>query len=106
MNYQTLQQSAAVISIAPSADDRADVQRVLGSRFVPVHDACCLWEAFLKPVAAGVIVYDAESPDSWRDALEHSRSRWPQAHFLLISRLADDQLWVDALQAGVYEVLP
>lgn len=51
--------------------------------------------------SAQVILCDADSRSGWPEIL-----RWqPQARVILLSRLADERMWVDTLSAGAHDLL-
>src|SRR5438552_1039016 len=70
---------------------------------VEVIHAACAEEAASAPVL--VIVYDADASKSWLDVLQLIRTFRPAAKVIVLSRLADNHMWVDALSNGAYDLL-
>lgn len=95
---------ASVIAVAPTESDRRRVREILASNGISVREAASLEQA-LAEVPASVVLYDSEGEEPWSEALVHLMGRWPNARFVLVSRLADEQLWIQALEAGAYDLL-
>lgn len=53
---------------------------------------------------ANVIVCDVDTID-WGEALALFRERQPGSPVVFLTRLADEQLWIQMLDAGVYDLL-
>ena len=45
------------------------------------------------------------APESWREMLEHLRQMDDPPLLVVISRLADERLWAEALNLGAHDVL-
>ena len=61
--------------------------------------------------SATVILCDADSRGGWPGVMRESvmpeiLSRQPKARVILLSRLADEHMWVEALNAGAHDLLP
>ncbi len=56
--------------------------------------------------SATVILCDADSSDGWTGMMPQILGRQPKARVILLSRLADEQMWIDALNAGAHDLLP
>jgi DNA-binding NarL/FixJ family response regulator len=50
-----------------------------------------------------VILCDADAPDCWRDAL--AKLRKPGRRIILLSRLATNSMWIEALNHGAFDLL-
>jgi DNA-binding NarL/FixJ family response regulator len=50
-----------------------------------------------------VILCDADASGCWRDAL--AKLRKPGRRIILLSRLADNRMWIDALNHGAFDLL-
>jgi DNA-binding response OmpR family regulator len=62
--------------------------------------------SFLGRRPVSVVVCERDLPDgSWRDVLHSSASLADPPAVIIASRLADERLWLDVLQAGGYDVL-
>jgi DNA-binding NarL/FixJ family response regulator len=53
-----------------------------------------------------VVVCDTGCYGSWRRVIRQILELRPEARVVLLSRTADDRMWVDALSAGAYDLLP
>ena len=51
-----------------------------------------------------VILCDADASGSWRDAL--AKLRKPGRRIILVSRAANNRMWIEALNQGAFDVLP
>jgi len=71
-----------------------------------VQAAGSVAEALLYFGEVRTILLDADGLDPWRAAVTAFLRRWPDCRIVLVSRLADEQLWIEALDAGVYDLLP
>jgi DNA-binding NtrC family response regulator len=56
--------------------------------------------------SANVVVCDADYGEGWRRNTQLILGYMPKARVILLSRLADERLWVEALAAGAFDVLP
>ncbi len=87
---------------------------VQGEQFNQIHDA-------LEPLGIGVIrvervkqaveaaprvvVCEADSSGSWRRIIRQILEARPEARVVLLSRVADERMWVEALSAGAHDLL-
>jgi DNA-binding NtrC family response regulator len=55
--------------------------------------------------ASSVILCDADSKDGWSGMMPQILNRQPKARVILMSRLADERMWVEALNAGAHDLL-
>ena len=98
------QPSAAVAVLAP----QEQMQRIQASLRpddnVQLFPARTLEAALVAP--ALVIVYDADSHHRWPHMLRRILDVRPAARVVLLSRRADSNMWVEALDAGAYDLLP
>lgn len=80
----------------------------LAGEDVEVYSASCLQEAALRLVAAPprpIVLYDTDTSGEWRVALENFLLIRHESCIILLSRLADDQMWMDVLEYGGYDLL-
>jgi DNA-binding NtrC family response regulator len=56
--------------------------------------------------SATVILCDADSRRGWSGMMPEILGRQPKARVILLSRLADERMWVEALNAGAHDLLP
>ena len=51
-----------------------------------------------------VILCDADASDCWRDSL--AKLRKPGRRIILVSRTANNRMWIEALNHGAFDLLP
>jgi len=56
--------------------------------------------------SATVILCDADAGGGWPELMSRILGRLPKARVILLSRLADERMWVSALNAGAHDLLP
>lgn len=62
--------------------------------------------SILTPRWAGVILTTRVLPDgSWKDVVAFSNETCPGSHVIVISRLADEELWAEVLNMGGFDLL-
>ena len=96
-----------VIAIVPFPAEFALIQASLSAEGIEVLPASCLLDAILYQLTgrASVILYDADAPEHWREALEQFLLLRPASRVVFLSRLADDHMWIDVLDQGGYDLL-
>jgi DNA-binding response OmpR family regulator len=55
--------------------------------------------------SASVILCDADSSGGWPGMIHEILGLLPKARIILLSRLADERMWVEALGAGAQDLL-
>ena len=55
--------------------------------------------------SVGVVIFDIEGDAAWTSELQDLLSVRPTSRVILVCRLADDCLWMDALEAGAHDLL-
>lgn len=97
-----------VLSVSPLAEDHFALQSIFSHSNRALYRADCLASAVavIRRREIGVVICERElSPGSWIDMLENLRP-FPKAPPLIVtSRLADENLWAEALNLGAYDVL-
>ena len=105
-----------VLSLEPNPPDAAALREILA---IPEGSFCPEWnwtlQAARTPAAAmatirtmpvHVVVCGCDSqPDAWKEILRQFQSLPKPPLLIVTSRLADDYLWVEALNLGAYDVL-
>lgn len=83
------------------------IQEFLSADGTEVRPACCVLEGLLHQTQTSdsVILYDTDVREHWAEALEIFRCMRRSARVVLLSRLADDRMWMDVLDAGGYDLL-
>ncbi len=62
--------------------------------------------AILRRQRVGVVICEEELPDGdWRDLLRQLRAIPDVPYLIVTSRLADEQMWVEVLDGGGFNVL-
>jgi DNA-binding NtrC family response regulator len=57
--------------------------------------------------SANVIVMNLETPvEEYFDLISFAKETCPNVEVILISRLADEGLWIESIQRGAYDLLP
>jgi len=98
----------SVLVVTPSPSDYDLIASSLAAEELELLPANCLLEAVLHQIASPdpyVVVYDTDSPEEWRQALRRFLSVRPQTRVVLVSRLADDQMWMDVLDGGGFDLV-
>lgn len=89
-------------------EDDAGRQQVLG-RYIGQEQhvrSCGEARRLLYKTAVQVVICERDLPDgSWRDILESTAALKDPPAVIVTSRLADDRLWLEVLEAGGYDVL-
>lgn len=93
------------IAVSPSEREGREFRGILTAQGISVRYAGSVWEALLANADADVILYDTDAQDPWQTALTVFHRRWPDCPVILVSRLADERLWIEALAAGVHDLL-
>ena len=97
-----------VLVVTPSPNDYDLIASSLAPEELQVLPANCLLEAVLHQLASPdpfVVVYDTDSPEEWRQALRRFLTVRKQTRVVLVSRLADDQMWMDVLDSGGFDLV-
>jgi len=98
-----------VLSISANDQDHDSLVNVFGSfrwRIVAVSNLDAA-SVELKRRNVSVVVYDCDStPEDWKNILDRIRRLPVVPPVILTSRIADDHLWTQALDLGVWDVLP
>lgn len=82
------------------------IQPFLSSVGIELRTACSIDEVLRQPLqSAPVVFYDTDLPVPWRVALKQLLLRWPACRVVFVSRLADNSMWVDMLDAGAFDLL-
>jgi len=98
----------SVLVVTPSPNDYDLIVSSLVPEELEVLPANCLLEAVLHQIATPdpyVVVYDTDSPEEWREALRRFLTVRPETRVVLVSRLADDQMWMDVLDGGGFDLI-
>lgn len=97
-----------VLSISPDPEDHQALENIFSHSRWALFRAGHLTSALgiLRGREIGVVLCDRDAPPaSWTRVLEASRMLQPAPSLIVTARLADEQLWSDALNLGAYDVL-
>jgi FixJ family two-component response regulator len=115
-----------VIAVVPSFGEFQRICETLAPDDIVVQHASCLLEAVLAhlhaqvaesaeampekiPGQGPVIVYDADpspqNPQDWREALRQLLRVHSEARVLFLSRVADEEMWIEVLKTGGHDLL-
>lgn len=102
-------ENATVLAILPAHEDRRSLSVAFaGSGWISAFTGN-LEEALavLESVLVGVVICDVRLPGghSFRDLINEMLKMQTPPPLILADRLADDRLWVEALNLGVYDLL-
>ncbi len=108
-------ESATVLSVSPNVEDSDSLERILLDRDRPPVSA--EWNLIASPTLAAsfgvmretsipIVICECDMlPGSWREMLEHASVLPDPPLVIVASRLADEQLWAEAINLGAYDVL-
>ena len=98
--------TSKILAIAFCDDDVSKLRDCLGAELEVL--AVTLDEAAIQlehDERVGVVIFDIEGNPDWPSELQELLSVRPPSRVILLSRLADDCLWMDALEAGAHDLL-
>ncbi len=89
----------------PSADDSQDLSAVLESFEIRVVSATSMSEALHLAGKRDfvLILVDLDRDAGWQSTLQRLKEHAPRAGLLAYSRLREERLWLDALDAGAFD---
>jgi DNA-binding NtrC family response regulator len=96
-----------ILSVSPHEEDHASLQGLFGHSSWRVLSAPNLMtgrDLLQRGVSVVVCERDLEE-GNWIDLLRHVQVMVQPPTMIVTSRLADDRLWAEALNLGVYDVL-
>jgi CheY-like chemotaxis protein len=98
-----------VLAVLPNEQDQRTLETMLPSSKWSVHKAHTLLSAVEQLRGRrliGVVLCERDLlPGSWKDLLDYIRRMGDPPLLIVASRLADEQLWAEALNLGAYDVL-
>ncbi len=106
---RTNQTSVVALSVSPDDQDHNALQQLFDASNWVLYRANSVWSALslLRKYEIGVILCECDLDQyTWINMLEEVNKLSPDAPPLIVtSRLADERLWVEALNLGAYDVL-
>jgi DNA-binding NtrC family response regulator len=102
-----------VLSVSPIQEDHLALEHLLAlGEWVPrkwaLHASCTFESAVtaLQEDRVPIILSECDlDPNTWRDLLQYVSLFSDPPLVIVTSRLADERLWVEALNLGAYDVL-
>lgn len=97
-----------VLAILPSEEDQAALKQIVAdSRWnLGIVERLRQARPLIDELDAGVVITDSRLPDGcWQDVLWELQCRRVEPVLIVASRLADDRLWAEVLNFGVYDLL-
>ncbi|PWT96702.1 MAG: hypothetical protein C5B51_32765 [Terriglobia bacterium] len=104
----TLPKPQGALLISPAADDHEIFGDLFRRRGWILGHASSIYSAsaMLRDKPAAVVITERDlSGGNWKDVLETMRALPAPPLLIVISRVADDHLWAEALNLGAYDVL-
>jgi DNA-binding response OmpR family regulator len=98
----------AVLIISSFEEDHIGFSRILGDCHCEAHAVrtCQQGLAILRERAVSIVICERDLPDgTWKDILQALDTLSDHPFLIVMSRLADDHLWVEVLNLGGYDVL-
>ncbi len=95
-----------VLVVVSDSSDFVSLAADLWATGIEAERAINLLDACLHQVnaPADVILYDADTAD-WTEALKILRRVGRRRPIVFLTRLADERLWLDMLQAGAFDLM-
>ncbi|MGD0773561.1 MAG: response regulator [Candidatus Solibacter sp.] len=100
--------TVTVLSVSPLAEDYFSLQAVFSHSRKALYRADSLASALaaVRRWEIGVVICERNlSPGTWIDLLDNLRPLPNAPPLIVTSRLADENLWAEALNLGAYDVL-
>jgi len=100
-------QAVPVLVVSPDKQDHTCLHRILEPE-CKLHRATSRKQAksaFERHQPSVVICEQVLNDGDWRDLLADVHRQTAETRFIVFSRLADDQLWIEVLNRGGYDLL-
>ena|ERR1019366_374928 len=97
-----------VLSVSPLDEDHSSLQAIIGHSkwlLLKARDFVSTLALLQQHQVAVVLCERDLLPGTWIDVLEHIKSLARAPSLIVTSRLADNQLWAEALNLGAWDVL-
>jgi DNA-binding NtrC family response regulator len=103
-----MRNAVTILSVTPYEEDQFWLQTIINRSKWRLYRADCLEsaQAVLHKQEVGVVLSEKDlPPHSWTDILYVINHLQDAPEFIVTSRLADERLWMEALNLGAYDVL-
>ncbi len=95
-----------VIAVDLTPDECRVIQECLDASEIKLRQARSVDDALEQALgSAPVVLCDADPRRDWKKSLRQFRQRWPSSRVVFLSRLSDERMWIDMLEAGAYDLL-
>jgi DNA-binding NtrC family response regulator len=96
-----------VVSLSPIEDDNLSLEAIIGPRWtlLKAYNLPTAWELLQRHEVSVVLCERDLKPGTWIDLLKHIQPMPHPPYLIVTSKLADERLWVDALNLGAWDVL-
>jgi len=113
---KSVKSSVNLLSVSPAAEDHVSLERIVaepewanysGAKWT-LHWSATLGSALtvLRQCPVPIVICERDlSGSSWKDLLRETAAMPDAPYVIVTSRLADHQLWGEALNLGAYDVL-
>jgi DNA-binding NtrC family response regulator len=108
MQISNFTQALKILSVSPFQDDHLYLQSIVGRSTWVLFKADRITAALdlLRQEEISVVVCERNvTPGTWVDLLEKIKDLLHPPSMIVTSRLADEHLWVEALNLGAWDVL-
>ncbi|HTS24532.1 MAG TPA: response regulator [Bryobacteraceae bacterium] len=95
-----------VLSVSSNGEDRAFLERIFQSDWTIIPKATIASAlSVLREMTIPIVTCDCDTTPMWVEMLEHLSHLPDPPLFIVTSRMADERLWVEALNLGAWDVL-
>ena len=101
-------QSIIGLAISPFEEDLSFLQRMFqdaGWKLLTAHKMAQAMEELSRERVAVVICERNLIDGNWKDVLSDLAAIWNPPRLIVVSRLADDELWIEVLNMGGFDLL-
>lgn len=105
----SLSRVLTVLSVSPIEQDHVPLESIIGhTRWMLFKaDSLSSAQSVLQQHDISVVLCERDlQPGSWIDVLNHLNTFQRAPSLIVTSRLADEHLWLEALNLGAWDVLP
>ena len=107
-SFESNSKVVTILSISPLSEDHLSLQAIVGHsnwKLVSAYDLTTARQLLSRHEVSVVICERDLRPGTWIDLLESIGGQPHAPSIVVASRLADEQLWAEALNRGAWDVL-